>query len=463
MSPQMNNDTGKYWETLRKELLYIIEHDLSPIASEYGYTDVPLESKIKWRPLVLLLGNYSSGKSTFINEFIGMDVQQTGQAPTDDSFTVITGGEAEESEVQERDGRNLLYDQCYPFHELRRHGESFASHFRLKVVPTPALANLAVVDTPGMLDSIAEKDRGYDYQAVIGDLAQVADLIVVFFDPHKAGTIKESYASLRYTLPEKTYEDRVVFVLNRVDECSSLSDLLKVYGTLCWNLSQMTGRKDIPQILLTHSPSKLVAGNDERRAHLELLANQRQRLQDLISAAPKHRLDHLATFLEYHARQLAMLLEVLGNYGRRRRGFILKFSFLGLMASFMATFVVASYIYFVEPGGPIADSVILGMGAVAIALLYAANQLILFKVAARIFHRRLVTDLDDLVDARNQLEEEHWAKLRPLVTKLLERPEQLPPLKKTRRSLDKLSTIYKKTVGEIRSAINQLHQAGIES
>jgi EH domain-containing protein 1 len=34
-----------------------------------------------------------------------------------------------------------------------------------------------------------------------------------------------------------------------------MTDLLRVYGTLCWNLSQITGRKDIPMIHLTYSPT----------------------------------------------------------------------------------------------------------------------------------------------------------------------------------------------------------------
>ena len=42
-----------------------------------------------------------------------------------------------------------------------------------------------------MLDSITERDRGYNYQEVIGDLAQMADLVLVLFDPHKAGTVRD--------------------------------------------------------------------------------------------------------------------------------------------------------------------------------------------------------------------------------------------------------------------------------
>ena len=44
-------------------------------------------------PFVLLLGNHSSGKSSFANYALGRRVQQCGVAPTDDGFTVIAPGE----------------------------------------------------------------------------------------------------------------------------------------------------------------------------------------------------------------------------------------------------------------------------------------------------------------------------------------------------------------------------------
>ena len=75
---------------LRSELLDLVEKQLSPISKRYNYSETPLETTIRWRPLVLVLGNYSSGKSALINEFLGADIQATGQAPTDESFTIIT-------------------------------------------------------------------------------------------------------------------------------------------------------------------------------------------------------------------------------------------------------------------------------------------------------------------------------------------------------------------------------------
>jgi hypothetical protein len=43
-------------------------------------------------PSVFLLGNHSSGQSTFINYVMGRDVQSVGVAPTDDSFSIICSG-----------------------------------------------------------------------------------------------------------------------------------------------------------------------------------------------------------------------------------------------------------------------------------------------------------------------------------------------------------------------------------
>ena len=58
----------EYINSLRTDLLAVVEEYLTPVALRYGYSDTPLEANIKWRPLVLVLGNYSSGKSPLIND-----------------------------------------------------------------------------------------------------------------------------------------------------------------------------------------------------------------------------------------------------------------------------------------------------------------------------------------------------------------------------------------------------------
>ncbi|MEO0960562.1 MAG: dynamin family protein, partial [Pseudomonadota bacterium] len=77
-------------------------HDdaLDPLAEKFIFQRPPTVGEIKRPPLVLFLGNHSSGKSTFVNHLLGTEVQKTGVAPTDDDFTIITYGNVQD----DRDG-----------------------------------------------------------------------------------------------------------------------------------------------------------------------------------------------------------------------------------------------------------------------------------------------------------------------------------------------------------------------
>jgi len=456
-----------YINSLRNELLDMVRNYLTPVAIKYGYSEVPLETNIKWRPLVLFLGNYSSGKSTLINEFLGSDVQATGQAPTDDSFTVITYDESADDDGQirvteERDGKFLLNDPEYPFENLKKHGQRFIAHFRLKKVNSPFLKTLAIIDTPGMLDSITERDRGYKYQEIIGDLAQIADLVLVLFDPHKAGTVREAHESLRETLPMKTFEDRMLFVLNRIDECASLVDLIRVYGTLCWNLSQMTGRKDIPMIRLTYAPKAAASAKSPGRdtSYLRYLENQRDEIKAAILQAPRHRLDHLATFVETHGERLSHFLEGLASYRRRLRLFRIKFFVAGFFISLLAGAGAL--------GAAMATGVLPGMdlymmigGGGAVALLAFLFWLaVVQKFFKGRFHRRQMENLDDLTPLDNQTRRDSWQAVKALVANFLKKTGGRVSYGEVRRNYASVKMVYDKGSREIREALNELAAAG---
>ena len=53
-------------------------------------------TRIPWWPLVTVLGTFSAGKSSFINHFLGQQLQLTGNQAVDDRFTVMcVSGEAQ--------------------------------------------------------------------------------------------------------------------------------------------------------------------------------------------------------------------------------------------------------------------------------------------------------------------------------------------------------------------------------
>lgn len=450
---------------MHAELVEMVEKNLTPVALRYGYSEVPLEADIKWHPLVLVLGNYSSGKSALINEFLGADIQATGQAPTDDSFTIITYDEtsAPDSPIrvaEVRDGKHLLNDPEFPFETLKQHGQRFASHFRLKKVNSQFLKTLAIIDTPGMLDSITERDRGYSYQDVVGGLAQIADLILVLFDPHKAGTIREAHTSLRETLPVRTFEDRILFVLNRIDECGSLTDLLRVYGTLCWNLSQITGRKDIPMIHLTYSPR---AAKDSKNrleqdtSYLQYLENQREVLKKAVLEAPKHRLDHLATFVETHSERLSHFLEALLSYRRKRYWYRLKSMLVGLLLSLVGSAAAVGLLVYAGGLMSATDSSLLVSGVAGLtAAFFLLWMILVLKFLTARFHRKQVKELDNLTSLDNQTRKDSWQAVKDLTLQFVEKKKNNYSLRELKKDYRAVRGVFEKGGREIRKALKEL-------
>ena len=451
-----------YINVLRDEIVETVANHLTPPAVKYGFSEVPLEADIKWRPMVLIIGNYSSGKSSLINEFLGAEIQDTGQAPTDDSFTVITYDEAVSDDAkirvtEERDGKVLLNDPEYPFSTLKKQGQRFAAHFRLKKSNSPFLKDLALIDTPGMLDSITERDRGYDYQEVIGDLARKAGLVLVLFDAHKAGTVREAYKSIRDTLSSATFEDRIIFVLNRIDECSSFSDLLRVYGTLCWNLSQITGRKDIPMIRLTYSPNaapKVGGAAAYRKAeYLPLLENQREDLKRAILDTPRKQLDHLASFVEIQGERLIHYMEALATYREKRRQFRLRKILSGSLAALFFGGVTAFFVMMVGLLNPILMGSAAGAGALVFMLFWMS---VVQKRREEAFHQHIVENVDVLTDVEDQTRKDSWEAVREIVRKHLEKEKGGYSLFDLKRDLSSLRKKTARASQEIREAMSEV-------
>jgi len=293
---------------LVNELEALLRKKIRPLFDRYQHDFESLLIPFRGKPIVLVIGNYSSGKSTFINELLGHGVQRTGQSPTDDSFTILTSSTSGNDEPPVP-GTAVIRDESLPFARLEKFGERLLAHLSLRPVASPLLDTMTIIDTPGMLDSVTEMDRGYNYLGVVGELAKLADIIILMFDPFKAGTIKETYQAIRGTLPGATSEDRILYVMNRIDECDNPGDLVRAYGTLCWNMSQMTGRKDIPRIFLTYSPAEADAGSA-----FKIWDNERQDLVAAIRQAPAKRMSHILQDVDREVRGLRLEVEALARF-----------------------------------------------------------------------------------------------------------------------------------------------------
>ncbi len=445
---------------LKREIERILPERLGKIYDSYFCSIEELLTPLKWKPIVLVIGNYSSGKSTFINEFLGMDIQRTGQAPTDDSFTIITAPEAGEA-PGDLTGNSIVSDERLPFGCLRRFGEKLLAHLVMKKVDVEHLADIAIIDTPGMLDSVTEKDRGYDYLGVIGELAKIADLIVLMFDPHKAGTIKETYQVIRITLPATTGEDRVAFVMNRVDECANLEDLVRAYGTLCWNLSQMTGRKDIPRIYLTYAkiPGRKIPQG------FEIWDKEREELKKAFLDAPRMRLFHMLQEVDKSVRELSLIIKAMDGFKsiftKKLKGFGKAVGISALLAFILGDLVMNLFLGY--PSDPLVVSTVSGNFSID-TLLWPIIWLLLVVGMGSVYFQKITfpnlvknfsENPDDLVKLEDAFERDLWHRVKGKVSELIEKNARQQVWLRHKKNLKKAQNFLKRDLQEFFEKISR--------
>lgn len=107
------------------------------------------------KPMILLVGQYSTGKTTFIKyllerEFPGIRI---GPEPTTDRFIAVMYDE-KEGVIP---GNALVVDPNKQFRPLSKFGNAFLNRFQCSTVASPVLKGISIVDTPGILSG--EKQR----------------------------------------------------------------------------------------------------------------------------------------------------------------------------------------------------------------------------------------------------------------------------------------------------------------
>lgn len=202
-------------------------------------TDVEFDSK----PQVMLVGQYSVGKTSFIRYLLGRDFpgQRIGPEPTTDRFTVLLNG-PEERTIP---GNALSVHPELPFRGLERFGVSFLSRFEGSQVPSSVLKSITLVDTPGILSGEKQRvNRGYDFTKVVSWFAERADLIILLFDAHKLDISDELKGTID-TL--KGHEDKIRCILNKADQINR-QQLMRVYGALLWSLGKTMTSPEVARV-----------------------------------------------------------------------------------------------------------------------------------------------------------------------------------------------------------------------
>jgi len=243
-------------------------------------------------PQVLIIGQYSTGKSSLIkyllrSEFPGIRV---GPEPTTDRFIVVAQGDG--SHVVP--GHALVMDAEKPFAPLARFGGGFLNRLQLSTCPSPVLAGISLIDTPGILSGEKQRlERGYDFAGVVEWFAERVDRILLMFDAHKLDISDEFRSSI---LAMKGHEDKIRIVLNKADMVDQ-QELMRVYGALMWSLGKVFNTPEVARVYigsfwdqpLRHDTGKELFAAEEQDLFNDLHSLTRnstlRKLNDLIKRA----------------------------------------------------------------------------------------------------------------------------------------------------------------------------------
>ncbi|CAN6867824.1 unnamed protein product, partial [Brassica oleracea] len=222
---------------------------LKPLEVTYRFNDfaspVLTNSDFDAKPMVMLLGQYSTGKTTFIKHLLGCEYPgaHIGPEPTTDRFVVAMSGPDERTIP----GNTMAVQADMPFNGLTSFGGAFLSKFECSQMPHPLLDQITLVDTPGVLSGEKQRmQRSYDFTGVISWFASKCDMILLLFDPHKldiSDEFKRVITSLRGN------EDKIRVVLNKADQVDT-QQLMRVYGALMWSLGKVLNTPEVVRVYI---------------------------------------------------------------------------------------------------------------------------------------------------------------------------------------------------------------------
>jgi len=237
------------------------------------------------KPMILLIGQYSTGKTTFIKflleqEFPGMRI---GPEPTTDGFIAIMHGDMQNGVRQEGvvPGNALVVDKSKPFRGLSGFGNSFLSRFQCSQLDNQLLSSVSIIDTPGILSGEKQRvNRGYDFNKVIAWFAERVDCIILLFDAHKLDISDEFNEALKAI---RGYDDKVRVVLNKSDQINT-QQLMRVYGALMWSLGKVISTPEVPRVYIGSFWDQPFLHNENRK----LFEAELQDLFDDINTLPQN-------------------------------------------------------------------------------------------------------------------------------------------------------------------------------
>lgn len=201
-------------------------------AMQYLAPNESFAGKISWWPLVSVLGTFSAGKSSFINDYLGLDVQRTGNQAVDDRFTVLCY--SADAGVRVLPGAALDSDPRLPFYRISEsiersvpgEGQRIDTYLQVKTCNSPRLRGKILIDSPGF-DADAQRTS---ILRIVDHIVDLSDLVLIMFDARhpEPGAMRDTLQHLVGKTVARADADKFLYVLNQIDNAARQDNLEEV-------------------------------------------------------------------------------------------------------------------------------------------------------------------------------------------------------------------------------------------
>lgn len=213
-----------------------VAHSLGIITEQQSYA-----ASVSWWPMVAIMGTFSAGKSTFINNYVGADLQRTGNQAVDDKFTVISY--SDKDGVKTLPGIALDADPRFPFYQFSRaisdsesSDQRLDAYMQLKTCNCSILKGKILIDSPGF---DADQQRTTTLR-ITRHILDLSDLVLVFFDARhpEPGAMHDTLQHLVTETKDRPDANKFMFILNQIDITAREDNLEEVVAAWQRSLSQ---------------------------------------------------------------------------------------------------------------------------------------------------------------------------------------------------------------------------------
>ena len=308
------------------------DNGMVKIAESLGLSLLAPRKKIS----VLMIGNHSAGKSSFINWYVEEHVQKTGVAIETQGFSFITSGRKRESLT----GNATLH--LYPHFEPLRQIKGVTDYLTTEISTSKQkrFSLVTFVDTPGLVDG--DMKYPFDVNKSILWLGDLADLIFVFFDPIGQALCKRTL-NIVEELNHK-HAERMRFYLSKADEAGHESDRQRVMMQIVQELCKRPGLNktgfDMPTIYVPSMNTKVSrCANQIEEVCKDIEKTINQTIQNTLNSLEKD-CDQIANIVEDKLQKDSVVAS--NNLRAKFRG--AAFGFIGMLLPLLllATYLVST-------------------------------------------------------------------------------------------------------------------------